>query len=276
MKELSYRLTQGGGYWSAMLRKEHSFAKELVSHMKNVWNNDTLIDVPLLHFDLMIQRTFTPDYQNYEGMSQEEATLRFDAEFPDGKPLLEEQSIEDAFSSILTWKNYSFIGPVFVDPPNLAHYRIISQELKDVLSSCHLPQHHFYPIELTQEMTKECRRYYVLHLRCHPQWAYKNCIWEECEPIIYNSKEQEVLRRCSKGEGGSFDVFFDEVFQPYKGDVYNMFKVDKFVFADEYDVIPVGTSLVISDALQQKLVAANLNQAVGQYLGDVKVYIKDT
>lgn len=271
MKAYKFTLNQGGGFWGAMLQSNHPQGIDLMNHL----NDDDVVrpmdDLPVMQFDLMVRRTFTPDYSAYEGVSQEEAMLQFKREYPVGKPLVDEGT-SGIFDPIHPWESFSFTELSFFEPPAGMICRIVSNAIKEVLESVSLPPHHFYPIDLVQEISKEVRRYYLFVVYCDVQWTYRNSRWSEMTPRSVNLKSKQLVKQYSKGEGGSFDRFLNDIFMPERAHYLDIMKVDRIVLEGTYDLWRVGPSLIISEGLREKLVASNLQQVIGDYTSGVDVY----
>lgn len=264
-ENINHTLSAGGGYWSAMVQSSEDKVHELIEHLGRVRNVQVLADAPVWNFDLIGRRTFTPNYEEYEGMSQEEAILAFEKEFPLGKLISLSENPSDDFSPIQNWSSFSMIGYSFVDSPGMTGaVRVVSEEVKRVLDDCLLPPHHFYPIQLKHEISQEIRSYYVLQLLCDVNWIFENVEWTEVEPFLYDVMASERVKDFTKGTGESYDGFVKNILPVEKTNDFNLLKLNRFVFKQKFDLLPVEMSMGISTNLVEKLRREGLDQAIGQ------------
>lgn len=274
MKELNHSLSEGGGYWAAMLSSEAEKSREFVRHFRSVQKHEVFENAPFWTFNLQGRRTFTPNYEDYEGYSQEQAIALFAKEFPQGKHIGDLSDPSSNFSPVQDWANFMFVGPSFVDPPgNSSRLRILSEEVKNVLDTCHLAPHHYYPIELVHEISQESRRYYILHFLCDRFWLFREVIWEQSIPILFELDNPDPVKIFEKGIGGSYEYFMKEIYPKERTGEYNGIKMEQYSIRESYDLFPFGLSMLMSNKLADLLHSAGLEQAVSKNYEKTAVFI---
>lgn len=214
-------------------------------------------------FELKARRTFTPDYEKYPDLPQEEAMLQFEKEFPFGKMLASES--EEGFQEVLRWSEFSFLEQHYVPvPKSLEYVRVISSTLKATLQQFCLPPHAFYPVQVKHEITEEVRPYFVFHLLCDVWWARSTALWSEMIPLIVNEKTKELVKTYPKGAAGSADRFVEEVLPFLRENRAFNIKFEQYVYEQPFDIIPAGNSLIISNELAAHLNEVGLPMVVGE------------
>ncbi|MDJ1482967.1 hypothetical protein QNI16_20865 [Cytophagaceae bacterium YF14B1] len=131
--------------------------------------------------------------------------------------------------------------------------RVISPELKVFLEQFVLSPHGFYPVELTHDLTKESRDYYLWHTL---NIVTKEVIYPESEFELITKRTKELIRTYGKGTFENEDQYTDVV----RDELYerrNLLRPIKLYYVQPYEVLPAGVDdIVISEKVKRAMEAA--------------------
>ena len=283
MKKISHRFSSGFGDWQVMLpvefEKENGLSSLLDEALWNgrPWNGDRTIP-----FILVGDRTLDPSTEEIEELGYD----GFDEKYPYGKPLHQPGTKGEEFRDILNWGSIFGTEHEVTDNPangGSGIYRIISPKMKLVLEQFHLPPHRFYPAQVTHEITGEKRPYYLFHLTNENGGRFENAYWPKMSAkIIKEGSFNEKLMKREKdlfiksfGEGSfendkdyfskvsftmrkhagvntekKLDLDNEEDYKIWEKIRDYRVKHSYFVFEKAYDLLPLGTEILISNELK--------------------------
>lgn len=178
---------------------------------------------------------------------------------------------EDQWKTILEWSASGGLTKPIAGPPRNDTYsfRLVTGPFKEAMSRFHLPEHRFYPVDITHEVTGECRRYYLFQL-LKSSWEFKKAAyWPAISYSIFNKEKKEVVRHFPAGAARTLDEAlapyrelaqgFDFMKNPYE------FLHDCLVFEEPYDLVWGFLSLGLSEEMGSALLAEFGDRWIGNW-----------
>ena len=286
MKKLKYTLNSGYDDWQAMLPTSFKNSTELAELLEDSsWSPGAWNGTETIPFILVGKRTWDLSTEEVEELGHD----GFKQKYPYGKPLHQPGANGEEFREILDWGSLPNIEhEITQNPVNGGGntYRIISSKLKDILEKFQLPPHRFYPIEVTHEITGEKRPYFLFHLTYETGDYVDNAYWPMMESKIIKKgslDEEKGIQSEDKlwhtYDIGTFKTYkeFQEQFnldsrkwanvsltkeldlendEDYeiwlKMAIYEA-KNSHYVYEEPFDLIWMGTTMMISEDLKKAL-----------------------
>ena len=248
MKNEFYSLTKGWIDWKVMLPDQFERDFGLVKCLNEGISPYIFEYEGIIPFDLVGRRTWTPA----PDVSEDE----FRNQHPYGKLLVDTED-GNVFREILSWAQFIKVKEKYAEPPFRGWWRIISGQLKDLLEKFELPHHVFYPVDITHEITRVTRRYYLFHLPSKYDQEFEEVIWEEMEVNFFGEQSGRKHFTFSKGELKNFTDFEQKIGEQStklmnEGEMV-FFKGERFVYSKPYDLLGIGNEIVVSNALNEAI-----------------------
>jgi hypothetical protein len=170
----------------------------------------------------------------------------------------------------LHWSASGGLSKPIVGPPttNLGFVRVVSPPMKQVLEHFVLPDHRFYPVEVTHEVTKERRAYFMLHLVADFVTEYELAYWPAMPLDFYEVWKKKVVRLFPAGSANSYEEFIRLSQETNKelnyGKLEARARPTAFVYREPFDLIWNHGDMRLSE----ELAAAILDQFGEEYTGE--------
>ena len=286
MKIIKHEFSGGYGDWQAMLPASFENSYMLVKMLKNAsWQPGIWEGKEVIPFILVGDRTWDLSTEEMEELGYD----GFEKKYPYGKHLHQPGANGEEFRDILHWGAMINTEHQITENPKNGGgntYRIVSPKMKEILEQFHLPPHRFYPAEVTHEITGEQRPYYLFHLTRETGTYLENAFWPMMKTIVIKEGryDESKMKRKKNILVKQFDLGSFEDFEDYKRKVsfakrdhagvdidkkldlekeedYNIWKKIRdyrthqpfFVFNEPYDLLWMGTEMLISDELKEAL-----------------------
>ena len=170
----------------------------------------------------------------------------------------------------LHWSDSGGLSKPIVGPPkvNRGFVHIVSPSFRQLLQQFILPEHRFYPVEVTHEVTKERRPYFMMHLVADVRTVHDMAYWPAMPLDFYEVWKKKVVRWFPAGSAKTYEEFkllsqATEKELNYKP-MEAMARPTIYVYREPFDLIWNHGDLRISE----ELAAAILDQFGAEYISE--------
>jgi hypothetical protein len=159
------------------------------------------------------------------------------------------------WAPMLEWSAAGGLGKPIAGPPrfNNGLVRIVSPEMRDIMIGFQLPEHQFFPVEITHEVTGEKRPYYLFQLLGNIRAGRMHAYWPAMRFHFLKPESGEIFQQFEPGSVENFDEAL-ELFRMAKVGLETSleplrFVTDYLIYIEEFDLVWGDGRLGISEKL---------------------------
>ncbi len=163
------------------------------------------------------------------------------------------------WAPLLEWNAAGGFGRPITGPPmyNIDLVRIVSPKLREIMLRFRLPDHKFFPVQVTHEVTGEKRNYYLFQLLGNIHSGRVHAYWPAISFRFIQVESKEVFQQFEAGSAKTYDEAVD-LYRKAKTSLEPStnslrFVHDYLMYTEQYDLVWGDGRMGLTESLAQAI-----------------------